>query len=82
METYIVSQILESMSEGELVKAFGFVAIFFLLWVQLKGLRKEMHLINSTISEGFGKVDHRFSKIEDRLTVVENIQEKIHAKGI
>lgn len=77
--SYLASEMLKSLGEGNFHKFVGFVLIFALLWWQLRGLKKEFSKLNSTITKGFADGEARFDKIEKRelefehrLTLLEN----------
>lgn len=75
----LTAEIIKALSEGSLTKFAGYLAIFALLWVQLRGLKKEIHSLNATISKSFADGEARFGKIEQtqlkfehRLTILED----------
>lgn len=75
----LTAEIIKSLGEGNLTKFAGYIAIFFLLWVQLRGVRNEITKLNATISQSFADGEARFGNIEKtqiqfehRLTVLED----------
>lgn len=77
--TYLTAEIIKALGEGNLPKFAAFVAIFTLLWWQLRGLKKEVHDLNATIQKSFadgadrfGKIEQTQLKFEHRLTLLEN----------
>lgn len=77
--SYFVAEIIKALNEGELTKVVAYVAIFLVLWLQLRGLRKEMKQLNATITESFARGEKRFDSLEKkdldfehRITVLEN----------
>lgn len=62
--TYIVGEIMRAIGEGNLIKAFSFLAIFLVLWIELRGLKKQFAMLNATISKSFAAGEKRFETIE------------------
>jgi len=79
METLIASAILGAVQEGNLVKATGFVLIFVVIWLEVRGVKKQLTTMNTTISKGFAAGEQRFEGLESkqldfehRLTMLED----------
>lgn len=46
--------------------------LLFMIWIQGKGLRKEIGMIKDALAETKSVIDKRFEKIEWRITAIEN----------
>lgn len=62
--TYLVGEIVRALGEGNLVKAMAFLGIFLVLWLELRGLKKQFKMLNETISNSFARGEKRFETIE------------------
>jgi len=71
LDTYLTAEIIKALGEGNLTKFAANIAIFALLWVQLRGLKKELHSINVNISKSFADGEARFGKIEKQQALFE-----------
>jgi hypothetical protein len=76
---YMLKELLSSLSQGDLVKFTAFLAIFLILWLELRSLKKVIKNLGKNISEGFSAGEQRFEKVEGiqkdhehRLTMLEN----------
>lgn len=78
MDSILSGGIISSIIDGKYTDAAKFIAVFVFIWLEVRGLKKEVKKLNSTIAEGFAKWEDRFSTIEQRqqnfehrLTVIE-----------
>lgn len=78
MDQVLTSGLISSLSEGDLVGFVKFLAIFVFIWLQIKGLKKEVRNLASSISVSFDSGEKRFTNLEKlqlefehRLTVLE-----------
>jgi hypothetical protein len=71
METILTAQMIEALSTGKFTEFLGFVAIFVFLWVEVRGLKKEVSRLNDTLDVRMSEGEHRFDNMEQRLTLVE-----------
>jgi len=62
--SYIVVEIIKALGEGNLVKFTAYLAIFAVLWIEIRGLKKQLKLLNDTISSSFSSGERRFETIE------------------
>lgn len=86
MEAYLTSQIIGSLSEGDTKKFIAYVAIFFLLWLELRGVKKEVAKITNpsgpifkALENGekrFDQLEARQKSFDERLTKIEDINSK------
>lgn len=90
MEAIIQAKIIEAASQGNLVGAIGWLMIFSLLWVQLrgiksefKGIKEELHTTNKnfakSLAEGekrFEALESKFEKHDKRMTLIETFLRK------
>lgn len=63
--TYMAGEIIKSLGEGNLVKFAGYLAIFLVLWLEVRGLKKQLQTLNETIAKSFANGEKRFETIEN-----------------
>lgn len=80
VENVITEQIFKAIRSGDIVGIAGYCLIFFLIWLQVRGLRAALEKLNGTIANSFSRGEARFTEIEhrqhlteDRLTAIELI---------
>lgn len=78
MEAQLAKGIFEALSQGDLSKVAGYGAIFFLVWFEVRGLKKELKNLNLTIGKSFADGEKRFDAIEHRIELIENNQRGNH----
>jgi hypothetical protein len=78
LETYLTAEIVKALQDGDGAKVVAYIAIFVFLWVEVRGLKKEVSSLNKTISDAFSEGEKRFDHIEEnqlkfdhRLSVME-----------
>lgn len=71
METLISAEMIKALSEGDFPRFAAYVAIFVFIWIEVRGLKKEVAKLNGTIALKFEEGQTRFTEIEHRLTVIE-----------
>lgn len=66
---------------GDYMKLIGYAAIFFLLWLEVRGLKKSVNNLTTTIGNSFAAGEKRFDTIEHnvleldhRLAAIEKLQ--------
>lgn len=64
MDSYIISQILNSLGDGNIVKAGAWIAVFLVIWLEVRGMKKQLGSLNETISKSFAQGEKRFETIE------------------
>ncbi len=64
MDSFIIGQIISSLGDGNIVKAGAWVAVFFVIWLEVRGLKKQIGNLNDTISKSFAAGEKRFESIE------------------
>lgn len=64
MDTYIMGQIISALGDGNIVKAGAWIAVFFVIWLEVRGLKKQIGNLNQTISNSFAQGEKRFESIE------------------
>jgi len=65
--SYLAIELVKALGEGNLVKFGAYLAIFLVLWLEVRGLKKQLRLLNETISNSFAQGEQRFKTIEDDL---------------
>lgn len=63
--SYLAVELLKALGEGNLVKFGAYLAIFAVLWFELRGLKKQFKVLNDTIAKSFAQGEKRFEAIED-----------------
>lgn len=78
METYLTNEIVLSLMKGDITKFFAYIAIFFIIWREVRGMKTELKNLNDTVSKSFAEGEKRFDALEDnqksyehRLTMLE-----------
>lgn len=78
METYLTTEIIKALSQADYAKVLGYGAIFFIIWIEVHGMKKELKKLNLTVSTSFADGEKRFEALEKdsklfelRLTVLE-----------
>lgn len=66
MDQILSGGIIEAILAGKYTDAGKFIAVFVFIWLEVRGLKKEVKKLNSTIADGFAQGETRFSKIESR----------------
>ncbi len=79
MDAFLTSQMIHSLVQGDFPKFVGYALIFLCLWIEVRGLKKEVKKLTETISKSFAKGETRFDTIEKqakdfehRLTLLEH----------
>lgn len=72
VEKVIIEQVMEAAHQGDLTKIGAYALIFFVIWLEVRGLKKEFAKLNGTIAKSFADGETRFTEIEHRLTLLEN----------
>lgn len=62
--SYLAVELLKALGEGNLVKFAAYLAIFIVLWLEIRGLKKQLQALNTTISNSFAAGEKRFETIE------------------
>jgi len=79
LTSYLIGEIVKAVGEGNLLKAGAWVVFFLVIWLEVRGMKKELKALNTTVATGFKDGEHRFSELEQkqlqfehRLTMLEN----------
>lgn len=81
LTTFLISELIKALGEGNLLKFGAYLAIFLVIWLEVRGMKKQLKTLNENFSQ-FGKKlaegETRFETIEKnqkdfehRLTVLE-----------
>ena len=75
----LVTEILKSIGEGNAAKGLFLVGIFVVIWIEVRGVKKQIRGLNDTVAKGFKEGEHRFEAIETkqlefehRMTMIES----------
>lgn len=64
METILTNGIISGLASGDLVKVAAYAGIFFVIWLEVRGMKKQLGHLNDTISKSFAQGEKRFESIE------------------
>ena len=77
--SYLVREIIRSAAAGNLFQFLGYVFIFLVLWLEVRGLKKAVLGLTSTVGKSFAEGEKRFQALEEndkqfehRLTLLES----------
>lgn len=76
LDHVIAEKIGAAISTGDLKSLVAYIGIFLLIWIQVKGLRREVRGLNLTLSDPDGTIVKNFAKGELRMNAIE----ELHAK--
>ena len=68
----MTQQILDAIARGDFQKFLGYLAIFAVLWLEVRGLKKELVKLNGNMSDSLKAGELRFEKIEDNVKQIEH----------
>lgn len=80
MDSYLISQIISALGDGNIVKAGAWIAVFFVIWLEVRGMKKQLGSLNETISKSFAQGEKRFESIENDVHQIRLDLDKI--KGV
>ena len=60
MDAYLTAEMIKAMSEGQIMRGLGFAVVFFFIWLEVKGVRKEIKTLGETIGTSLKKGEERF----------------------
>lgn len=72
VENAITDQVFDQIRDGDIIGVLGYCAIFLVIWLQVRALRRAVEKLNNTIANSFDRGETRFSNIEQRLTLLEH----------
>ncbi len=72
MESYMVTEIVRALNEGDFKRSLAFCAIFFVIWLEVRGMKNQLKLLNKNIEEKFVEGENRFLHIEERISKLEH----------
>jgi hypothetical protein len=64
-------EMVKAVGEGNLVKFGAYLAIFFVIWIEVRGLKREVANLSKTIGHSFEEGEKRFDRIEDTVSNLE-----------
>jgi Uma2 family endonuclease len=74
VEKIIGEQILEALKSGDHTRIAAYVLVFFFIWLEVRGLKKEVAKLNATVAKSFSEGETRFLAIEGRLSFLEHVK--------
>lgn len=66
VDQMISDKIGHALKTGDWSNFFGYAVIFILIWLPVRGLKKEVAKLNDTIASSFARGETRFTKLESR----------------
>lgn len=72
MDTILITEALKSLGEGNVTRGIFLVLIFLVIWLEVRGLKKQMKALNFTIGDSFAKGEQRFKTIENDVHQIRN----------
>lgn len=81
LETIFITETLKAFGEGNALKGFGYIVIFFVIWLEVRGLKKQFKTLNETISTSFAKGEERFNTIENDVHRIREDLDQIKIQG-
>lgn len=67
----LADKIVESMKAGDIKSAFAFIAIFLLIWLQVRGVTKELKEVRIALTSPEAPIAMSFAKGEKRMGDIE-----------
>lgn len=61
----MVNQIISALVDGNIVKAGAWIAVFVVIWLEVRGMKKQLGHLNDTILKSFAHGEKRFESIEN-----------------
>lgn len=81
MDQLLTSEIMASLVKGDMTKFISYLAIFFIIWREVRGMKTELKNLNDTVSKSFAEGEKRMEALEDnqktyehRLTLLEKMK--------
>lgn len=66
LTSYLIAELAKAAIEGNLLKAGAWGVFFFVIWLEVRGMKKELKVLNVTVAKGFADGEHRFELIEKK----------------
>lgn len=70
LTSYLVAEIAKAYIEGNLLKGLGFTVFFIVIWLEVRGMKKQLKTLNASF-DTFGK---KLAEGETRFENIENVQ--------
>ncbi len=79
MDSILTAEIIKALTDGDIPRLIAYILIFIFIWIEVRGLKKEVTKLTATIAKGFAEGEARFDRLETnqtkfdyRLSAVEN----------
>lgn len=72
METYLTSEILKALGEGDIKKGIAWLAVFVVIWLEVRGLKKAVKALGNTVTNSFAAGEKRFDTLEHQVKEFEH----------
>lgn len=68
----LIGEIATAAGEGNLIKAGTWALFFVVIWMEVRGMKKEIRNLSKTVAAGFQAGEDRFEKIEKQQMAFEH----------
>lgn len=66
LTSYLIAEIVKAVGEGNLLKGGAWLVFFFVIWLEVRGMKKELKSLNATVRSGFDAGEQRFEQLEKK----------------
>lgn len=64
VEKIMAEQVMEALKVGDIGRLVAYALVFFFIWLEVRGMKRELHKLNATVSNSFREGEKRFEVIE------------------
>ena len=64
MEEILLGVIKKAIADGDIFSVLTYGAVYYFIWKEVNGMKKELHNLNTTVSKSFAEGEQRFTKLE------------------
>ena len=65
MGSYLITEFMKALGEGNVTKGISWLVVFCIIWLEVRGMKKQMKALNETIANSFAAGEKRFETIEN-----------------
>lgn len=81
MEAYLTAEILKALTNGDATKFIAYILIFIFIWIEVRGMKKELANLNLTVGKSFAEGEKRFEMLEDSHKLIEHRLSMLENRG-
>lgn len=82
MDAYLTSELLRALGEGDIKKFVAYLAIFLVIWMEVRGVKNQLKTLNTNVSNSFAAGEKRFDTIEHSILDHEHRLLALEHKGV